>query len=119
MSLSKAFKISLAPIGGLAAVGMLWGAFSALVPEIKDRVGASDAEFGTALMFSAAGGMLAMYLAPYVNKYLGRSALPVVLVFLVATFFYPLLADTVPKLRVALFFMGASVAMLDILSNIR
>ncbi|MGR3290488.1 MAG: MFS transporter, partial [Paracoccaceae bacterium] len=38
---------------------------------------------------------------------------------LVATFFYPLLADTVPKLRVALFFMGASVAMLDILSNIR
>jgi len=119
MSLIKATRISRAPIAALAAVGVFWGGFSALVPEIKAAVSASDKEFGLALILSAVGGMIATYLVPRVGALLGRGTMPVLGAFLVLAFYYLLLAESVSGLAIALLFMGASVAMLDISSNVR
>jgi MFS family permease len=119
MSLGRASRVSRAPIGGLMSVGIFWGGFSALVPDIKHIVGASDQQFGLALILSALGSISATYLVPAIGARLGRATLPIVGVLLAMAFFYPLFATSVTALAVALYFMGASVAMLDISSNVR
>ena len=119
MSIFRATQVSRAPMAALMAVGVFWGGFAALVPDIKAGVQASDQQFGLALIMSALGGMCATYLVPRVGVRLGRGALPVIALFLVAVFFLPLFASSVPALGVALFFIGASVAMLDISANVR
>ncbi|WP_343081556.1 MFS transporter [Ostreiculturibacter nitratireducens] len=119
MSIIQAARVSRAPIAGLAAVGVFWGGFAALVPEIKAQAGASDAEFGTALIMSAVGGMLSMYLSPRVAVALGRRILPLSGAALFLALFLPIMADSVPSLGLALFGMGAAVSMLDISANVR
>lgn len=119
MSLRNTVSLSRAPIAGLMAVGVLWGTFSSLVPDIKSAAGASDQQLGFAMIASALGGMTATFLVPRVGVMLGRLALPIIACFLVAAFFYPMMASSVSGLAVALFFMGGSVAMLDISSNVR
>jgi len=119
MSIIRATQVSRAPMAALMAVGVFWGAIAALVPDIKLVAQASDQQLGLALLMSALGGMGATYLVPRVGARLGRGTLPVVALFLVAAFFLPLFARSVLALGVALFFIGASVAMLDIAANVR
>lgn len=119
MSFRHAAAVSRAPIAALALVGVVWGGFASLVPDIKAAAGASDQQFGLALIMSALGGMCATYMVPRVGQMLGRLAMPVIGVFLLLAFFYPLFAHDLFSLGVALFLMGASVAMLDITSNVR
>ncbi len=118
MSLLRALALSRAPAAALMAVGVLWGGFAALVPDIKASVGASDGALGLALLMSAVGGMLAMAVAPRVGRALGRWALPVAGGTLAVAFLYPAFAWNVPSLAVAMFAMGATVALLDISANV-
>lgn len=119
MSIYHAMRISRAPIASLAAVGVVWGGLAGFMPDIKAAVGATDAQLGSALVFSAIGSIASMYLAPRVGEALGRIALPLLGVVLCLAFFYPLLATSVPALGLAMFGIGASVAMLDITANVR
>ena len=119
MSLVKVVKVSKSPMAAMVAVGVFWGGFSALVPDIKASVSASDSALGMALIMSAIGGMSATYLVPRLGQALGRKIIPFLGIFLAAAFFYPTLASSVFTLGIALFFAGASVAALDISSNVR
>ena len=107
-----------APAAALVAVGMLWGGFASVVPDIKAAVGASDGEFGLALLMSAVGGMIAMLLAPRIGRALGHLAMPLIGGALCLAFLYPTFAGDVVTLGVALFAMGATVALLDITANV-
>lgn len=118
MSILTALRLSRAPAAGLMAVGCLWGSFAGLVPDIKERVGASDAELGAALLMSALGGLMSMWAAPWVVARLGRHALPLLGLLVVAAVLYPILPGSVAALGAALFAMGISVALLDITSNV-
>lgn len=119
MSILHAMRISRAPLAALTSVGVVWGGFAGFVPDIKAAVGATDAGLGAALVMSSIGAMLSMYLAPRILNALGRVALPLVGVILCLAFFYPLMASSVPGLGLAMFGMGASVALLDITANVR
>ena len=119
MSMITASLVSRAPIAGLASVGVFWGGFAALVPDIKAAVGATDAELGTALIFSAVGGIAAMYLAPRFVQVFGRLALPLAGAILAIAAFLPVLASSVVGLGAALLGMGAAVSLLDISTNVR
>ncbi|WP_049643799.1 MFS transporter [Candidatus Rhodobacter oscarellae] len=118
MSILTAAKLSRAPAAGLAAVGVLWGGLAASMPDIKARVGASDAELGLSLLFSAAGGVIAMWFAPRVGAALGRFAMPVMCLLVAAAFYVPLLAWDFLTLGAAMFVVGLAVAGLDILTNV-
>jgi predicted MFS family arabinose efflux permease len=104
---------------GLAAVGVFWGAFSVYIPDFQTRVGADDAQLGRALMMSAAGSIVAMWIGPILGRWLGRLLLPVSGLFLCLSAWFPVLAGSLPGLALALLAMGGSVALLDIGSNIR
>lgn len=119
MSITHAARLSRAPMAGLAAVGVFWGAFSVYIPDFKLRAGASDAELGQALMMSALGSIFAMWLGPRLGQTLGRRMLPASGLLLCLSAGFPVLAGSVGALAVALLGMGATVALLDIGSNIR
>ncbi len=93
MSIPHALRLSRAPAAALMAVGVVWGGFAALVPDIKAGVGASDAAFGAALLMSAVGGMLAMWAAPWAGRRLGRLALPLLGAVACVTVMMPAFAE--------------------------
>lgn len=115
----KSLRLSRAPAAALTVVGVMWGGLAGLMPDIKMAVGASDAGLGLALLMSAVGSIAAMWAAPGVDKWLGHRALPLVGIGLAIAAFYPLLAHSVFGLGVAMLCVGGSVAMLDIIANVR
>lgn len=119
MSVGTVISVARAQHLALAAVGVFWGSFAALVPDIKSGIGASDAAFGLALMMAAAGGILAMALAPRIMGLLGRWGLPVAGTLLAAAMLAPLWPRGVVGFGCAMAVIGASVSFLDIGANMR
>lgn len=104
---------------GLAAIGLFWGGFAALVPEYKLRAGVSDAQMGTILLCTAVGGITAMALAPRLRRVLGAGTLPVTGMVLALAALLPLSVQSAPTMAVALVLMGAAMSALDINVNVR
>ncbi len=119
MGLQESTRLAHAPMAGLAMVGVFWGGFAGLMPDIKAIAGASDAEFGLIMMLSAAGAMVSMHFAPRLYLRLGRGCLPLVGLGLAAACLYPVFATDLPRLALAVLLMGACVGLMDICSNIR
>ena len=118
MGMLAPIRHSRAPASALVAVGILWGCFAALVPDIKASVGASDAELGTALLMSAIGGIMAMWLAPRFVVTVRWLALPMAGGALSLATVYPIFAVNPLTLGLAMLALGASVALLDITANV-
>ena len=114
-----AFRLSRSPALAFAAMGAMWGAFAALVPELKGRLAAGDAEFGAALLFSAFGLVLSMWLAPVVAGKLGMRALSLSMAALAGAFLLPALAPGLPLLAAAMLALGMISGLTDILANAR
>lgn len=119
MSILEEVRIAREPNAGLAAVGVFWGCFAAYVPSLKAGINAPDAAFGLSMVASSIGGIAAMWAAPAVMSRLGRNGIPVAGLLLVAAFFYPVLAPNIIGFAVAMAFVGASISLLDIGSNIQ
>jgi hypothetical protein len=64
------------PLAGFLLIGMAWAAFFAQMPQIKANIGASDGAYGTVLLVSSGGALMAMWLAPLAERSLGRWGLP-------------------------------------------
>ncbi|GAA3867891.1 MFS transporter [Celeribacter arenosi] len=119
MSILKAISVSRAPFFALGAIGVYWGTFAAMVPVIKQQAGASDAQFGLALLGASVGGMAAMYLAPRMAQALGRYILPVLLLLMVAAMQLPALVSSPLMLFPILAALGVTISGLDINANMR
>lgn len=65
------------PAAAFAQIGVFWGAFAGLIPQIKSQVALTDAGFGLVMLVASMGAMLAMTAAPWVDRYLRVQALPV------------------------------------------
>ena len=118
-SMVHSVRVSRGPLAALGATGIVWGSFAAMVPTIKAQAQVSDAVLGTALLGSAAGGIVAMYLAPKFGTVVGRYVLPVFVIFAIAAMQLPALATTPIRLVSVLVAMGLAVASLDISANLR
>lgn len=119
MSIVKAAQVSRAPFVALGIVGLYWGTFAAMVPELKIQVGASDGQFGWALMGAAVGGMASMFLAPRISGALGKYLLPVLALVLAVLMLLPIWAHSLPYMFVMMIGLGAGVSSLDINANMR
>ena len=119
MSILEEVRIAREPNAGLAAVGVFWGCFAAYVPTLKAGINAPDAAFGLCLVASSIGGIFAMWAAPAVMARLGANSVAVAGLLLAAAFFYPVLAPNMLGFAIAMCFVGASISLLDIGSNIR
>lgn len=119
MSLVAALRISRAPALAFAAMGGLWGAFAALVPQIKGALALGDAAFGAAVLFSALGLVTSMWLAPLAEARLGRAALPLAVALLALAFVLPGQATGWAGLAASMLVMGGGSGLCDVVMNAR
>ncbi|MGO4916651.1 MFS transporter [Pseudogemmobacter sp. W21_MBD1_M6] len=119
MSIKSAFVLSRAPIAAFAVVGIYWGAFAALVPQIKAGLGAGDAAFGAALLCSAVGLVTAMWLAPLIDERLGRFAMPAAALVLGLAFLVPGQVAGLVAFSLAMLGVGMGSGLTDVVMNAR
>jgi len=119
MSILSALRLSRSPSLAFAGMGALWGCFAAFVPVIKAGLGAGDGAFGAALLFSAVGLVMAMWLAPLADARLGRWALPVASALLSLAFLLPGLAGNLAVFALCMACVGMASGLTDVVMNAR
>lgn len=118
-SMRDAVRISRGPFATMGAVGLFWGTFAAMVPVLKDQIGASDAQLGTTLIGGAIGGTFAMYFAPRVANTLGRHVLPLLTLVMAVVLLVPIFVHSIAWFFGVMALIGMSIAALDINANMR
>ena len=119
MSILTAARLSRSTLFAFAAEGVFWGAFAALVPELKAQIGATDGEFGTAMLFTAVGAVSAMWLAPKFDATLGRRAMAAAAALLAISFLFPAMTSSFWLFTVLMVVAGATAGLLDVVMNAR
>jgi MFS family permease len=119
MSVLASLRLSRAPAAAFVVLGLHWGAFAAYVPQIKSKIGASDALFGTLLLGSAIGLMSAMWLAPRVDRWLGARGLALATAMFSATFLLLALASGPVSFALAMVAVGCASGLADVVMNAR
>ncbi|MGY6632498.1 MAG: MFS transporter [Alkalilacustris sp.] len=114
------------PLAGLVAMGGIWGALAAVMPDLRARTGASDAELGLAFLAAALVAVAAMLAAPAIGAWLDRRgpgarrgalAPGACTAAMVAAALLPGLATQVWHLALALGVLAAASGVADVLLN--
>ena len=119
MSVVSALSLSRTPALGFMAIGLVWGAFAAAVPELKAQLGASDRDFGLAMLGNALGLILAMRTAPFLDRRLGKRGLQVAIVGYALAVVWPALTFNLLTFTLSMVCLGAASGLLDVLINTR
>lgn len=99
------------------AIGVFWGTWAALLPDIRLQVGASDGELGLAMVGAGIGSLPAMVVIGRLWRRARWWLLPATGFAFAAATLGPIFATTPVALGVALFFVGASSGALDVAMN--
>ncbi|MDL2335104.1 MAG: MFS transporter [Chloroflexota bacterium] len=100
-----------------AALGIFWGAWAALIPQLKLQTNSSDGELGAAMLVSGVGAILAMLVVGRLWQRFGWYLLPVTGLWFAIAGLGLALANSTPTLALALFFIGAGSGALDVAMN--
>jgi MFS family permease len=119
MTVINALRISKTPALAFAILGLYWGGFAAFVPQLKAQIGAGDALFGLLLLGTACGLATTMWLAPLVDRLLGRWSMGVGALTLSAAFLLPGVATTPEVFFVAMVCCGMASGITDVIMNAR
>jgi MFS family permease len=99
--------------------GALFAGWVTRVPDVRDRVGAGEAELGLALLGVAVGAMLTMPIAGWACARFGGHVVAVAGGLAgCASIALPALADDLGQLAVALGLIGATFGLLDVAMNV-
>ncbi len=110
---------SRAPAMAFVIVGMFWGAFAGLVPDLKGAIGASDGVFGITMLIASFGALAAMWLAPRIDQRLGARALQGGALFLALAFLLPGFASGPVFFTIAMLLASTGSGALDVIMNTR
>lgn len=119
MSLKHDLYLSRKPLAGYLAIGAAWSAYFAQMPVIKAQVGASDGEYGVALLLAAFGAFAAMWLAPACRRFAGDYAMPLGIVTISIGMFGAGTSTTLVTLTVAMLIGSVGSGVVDVLVNAR
>lgn len=107
------------PMAAFVAVGVVWGAFMACLPDLKAGLGASDGRMGLILIFGSAAAMAQMLAAPWLAGRLGRAALPLGVLAMGLAVVLPGQAGTAAAFAGGMLAMGAATGATDVWMNAR
>ncbi|MEO0358550.1 MAG: MFS transporter [Pseudomonadota bacterium] len=119
MNVLTAIIVSRTPVLGFVAIGLFWGAFAAAVPDIKANLGVNDRTFGLAMLMNAVGLVIAMSLAPRLDRMLGPRGLQAAGVLFACVMPIPVLVTDIWVFAAGMALMGFGSGMLDVLVNTR
>jgi len=106
-------------MAAFVAIGLVWGAFMASLPDLKAAIGASDGQMGLVLIFGSMAAMSQMLAAPWLAGKLGRWAVPAGVIAMAAAVALPGHAGTAVALAFAMLCMGGSSGATDVWMNAR
>lgn len=119
MTLKHDLYLSRKPLAGFLAIGTAWAVYFAQMPVIKANVGASDAQYGIAILLAAFGAFAAMWLAPIFRRLAGGSAMGFGILVLAAGMFWAGTASTLTGLTLGMFLASVGSGVIDVLVNAR
>ncbi|MGB8811711.1 MAG: MFS transporter [Paracoccaceae bacterium] len=106
-------------LAAFAAMGVLWGTFAAVLPDIKTMLGVDEARLGMLMLMTPIAAVLAMLLAPAAGVALGRVALPVAALCMAMAFALPGQVTVIWLFPLAMMACGAATGLTDVLMNAR
>jgi MFS family permease len=102
-----------------AAMGIVWGTFAAVLPDLKAMLGVDEARLGLLMLFTPLAAVTAMLLAPGIGARLGRIALPVATGLMALAFMLPGQTQVLWLFPLAMMCCGAATGLTDVLMNAR
>ncbi|MFN4193587.1 MAG: MFS transporter, partial [Tabrizicola sp.] len=106
-------------IAAFAAMGVLWGTFAAVLPDLKAMLGVDEAQLGLLIFLTPIAAIAAMLAAPAFGAALGRAALPLSVALMACAFALPGQASAVWMFPLAMASAGAATGLTDVLMNAR
>lgn len=107
----------LAPIASFVVMGVWWGAWAALLPDVKRSTSASEPELGSALLWMGAGALPAMLITGRLWRRFDRRLVSAALFIYGCVSILPSLAPDPLALAVAMTLVGAASGSLDVSMN--
>ena len=106
-------------VAAFAAMGILWGTFAAVLPDLKAMLSVDEARLGLLILFTPVAAVTAMLLAPGIGARLGRVALPVSTLLMALAFMLPGQTAVLWLFPLAMMCCGAATGLTDVLMNAR
>ncbi len=119
MPLLATFRAARPALAAFAAMGVLWGTFAAVLPDIMVMLQVNEARLGLVILFTPIAAVVAMLLAPRLGAVLGKVALPVATMLMAFAFFLPGQATVIWMFPLAMLCCGAATGLTDVLMNAR
>jgi MFS family permease len=106
-------------LAAFGAMGVLWGTFAAVLPDLKAMLGVDEAQLGLLIFFTPIAAITAMLMAPAFGAALGRAALPLAVFLMAVAFALPGQVPAVWLFPLAMACAGAATGLTDVLMNAR
>ena len=119
MAILSTLRAARPAIAAFAVMGVVWGSFAAVFPDLKTMLGVDETRMGFLIFFTPIAAVIAMLLAPAIGAGLGRVALPVATILMAMVFALPGQAASVVLFPLAMMCCGAATGLTDVLMNAR
>lgn len=119
MTMLNTLQAARAPMAAFAAMGVLWGAFAAVLPDVMVMLGVEETRLGLVMLFTPIAAVCAMLIAPRFGAGFGRAALPLAALAMALVFALPGQASTLWIFPLAMMCCGAATGLTDVLMNAR
>lgn len=119
MTFKQDLYLSRKPLAGFVAIGAAWATYFAQMPVVKAQVGATDAQYGMALLLAAFGAVAAMWLAPLCRRLAGGFAVSLGIVVVAIGMLAAGTSNTLVLLTGAMLLASTGSGVVDVLINAR
>jgi MFS family permease len=119
MSTSTTLVTARPALAAFAAMGVVWGTYAAVLPDLKAMLGVTETQLGLLILLTPIAAVAAMLFAPAIGARLGRVALPVSCTLMALAFFLPGQVSVLWLFPPAMMCCGAATGLTDVLMNAR
>lgn len=119
MTMLRQIGVARATLVAFAGMGVLWGAYAALIPDTKAVLGVSDAAFGSLLLATPMAAVATMLVAPRIAPRFGRHVLPLAVLGFALAFLLPGWIGRPWLFALAMVLVGVTNAFLDVTMTAR
>ena len=119
MSFATTLVTARPAVAAFATMGVLWGTFAAVLPDLMAMLDVDEAQLGLLLLVTPVAAVLSMLVAPRIGAVLGRVALPVASVAMALAFLLLGQAQAIWLFPLAMMLCGAGTGLTDVMMNAR
>ena len=119
MTILRQIRIARATLVAFAAMGVMWGAYAALIPDMIAILAVSDATFGSLIIATPLAAVATMLVAPKIAPMFGRRVLPLAIFAFALAFMVPGWQGRPLLFALAMVLVGVTNGFLDVTMTAR